>query len=79
MEKSEEEILLVIDGGYDGQDNIAIAKEKNVRLVTTALIGKEAPDVLEDFEFNEEGTRLRKCVDGHVPISQRYYIINKTV
>ena len=30
MEKSEEEIILVTDGGYDGQDNIALAKEKNV-------------------------------------------------
>lgn len=46
MEKSEEEIILVTDGGYDGQDNIALAKEKNVRLVTTALIGKEAPKSL---------------------------------
>ena len=55
MEKSEEEIILVTDGGYDGQDNIALAKEKNVKLVTTALIGKEAPDALADFEFNEDG------------------------
>ena len=54
MEKSEKEIISVTDGGYDGQDNIALAKEKNVRLVTTALIGKEAPDALADFEFNEE-------------------------
>lgn len=37
MEKSEEEIILITDGGYDGQDNIALAKEKNVKLVTTAL------------------------------------------
>ena len=72
MEKSEEEIILIMDGGYDGQDNIALAKEKNVRLVTTALIGKEAPDVLADFEFNEDGTRLLKCAAGHVPISQSY-------
>lgn len=72
MEKSEEEILLVTYGGYDGQDNISLAKEKNVRLLTTALIGKEAPDVLADFVFNEDGTRLLKCVAGHVPISQSY-------
>ena len=31
MEKSEEEIILVTDGDYDGQDNIALTKEKNVR------------------------------------------------
>lgn len=72
MEKSKEEIILVTDGGYDGQDNVALAKEKNVRLVTTALIGKEAPDALADFEFNEDGTRLLKCAAGHEPISQSY-------
>lgn len=63
MEKSEEEIVLVTDGGYDGQDNIALAKEKNVKLVTTALIGKEAPDVLADFVFSEDGMRLLKCAE----------------
>ena len=72
MEKSEEEIILITDGGYDGQDNIALAKEKNVRLVTTALIGKEAPDALADFEFNEDGTRLLKCAAGHEPVSQSF-------
>ena len=72
MEKSKEEIILVTDGGYDGQDNVALAKEKNVRLVTTALIGKEAPDALADFEFNEDGMRLLKCAAGHEPISQSY-------
>ena len=72
IEKSEEEIILITDGGYDGQDNIALAKEKNVKLVTTALIGKEAPDALADFEFNEDGTRLIKCAAGHEPVSQSF-------
>ena len=45
MEKVEEVVTLITDGGYDGQENIALAKEKNVVLVTTGLIGKEAPDV----------------------------------
>lgn len=72
MEKSEEEIILITDGGYDGQDNIALAKDKNVKLVTTALIGKEAPDALADFEFNEDGTRLLKCAAGHEPVSQSF-------
>ena len=72
MEKSEEEIILVTDGGYDGQDNIALAKEKNVKLITTALIGKEAPEALADFEFNEDGSRLLKCAAGHEPVSQSF-------
>lgn len=72
MEKSEEEIILVTDGGYDGQDNIALAKEKNVKLVTTALVGKEAPDILADFAFDEDGTKLLKCAAGYEPVSQSY-------
>ena len=64
--------LMGLNGGYDGQDNIALAKEKNVKLVTTALIGKEAPDALADFVFNEEGTKLLICAAGHEPISQSY-------
>lgn len=62
MEKSEEEIVLVKDGGYDGQDNIAIEKyEKHVKLAITALTGREEPDEPADFEFNEEGICLLKC------------------
>lgn len=43
-----------------------------MKLVTTALIGKGAPDALADFEFNEDGTRLLKCAAGHEPASQSY-------
>lgn len=72
MDKSDEEIILITDGGYGGGDNTALAKEKNVILVTTALIGKEAPDVLADFVFNEDGTKLLKCAAGHSPKSCNY-------
>ena len=72
MEKEEEETVLVTDGGYDGQDNVSAAKEKNVTLVTTALIGKEAADVLADFTFSEDGTRLMTCAAGHEPVSQSF-------
>lgn len=70
MERSDEEIILVTNRGYDGQDNVEFAKEKNVTLVTTALIGKEAPDALAEFVFNEDGTHFIRCVAGHEPKSQ---------
>jgi len=72
MDKADEEIILITDGGYGGGDNTAIAKEKNVTLLTTALIGKEAPDVLADFVFNEDGTKLLNCAAGHKPRSCSY-------
>lgn len=43
-------------------------RKKNVRLITTALVGKSTPDVLGDFEFNEDGTRLLRCAAGHEPV-----------
>ncbi|MDR2569631.1 MAG: transposase [Oscillospiraceae bacterium] len=71
-EKQEDETILITDGGYGGGTNTLLAKEKNVRLITTALIGKDAPDVLADFEFNDDGTKLLKCAAGHVPRSCSY-------
>ena len=67
-----EEIVLITDGGYAGQDNFALAKEKNIKLITTALIGKEAPDALADFTFNDDGTILLRCAAGHEPVRQSY-------
>lgn len=63
---------MTTDGGYDGQANISRAKEKNIKLVITTLIGKEAPDALVNFEFNENGTHLLKCASGYEPLSQSY-------
>lgn len=42
-EISEEMATLITDGGYGGGDNTELAGEKNIDLVTTALIGKDAP------------------------------------
>lgn len=72
MDRSEEEIVLITDGGYAGQGNFALAKEKNIKLITTALIGKEAPDALADFTFNDDGTILLRCAAGHEPVRQSY-------
>ena len=71
-EPQKEEVVLVTDGGYGGGYNTKLASEKNVKLITTALIGKEAPDVLADFEFKENGTKLLKCAAGYAPGNCNY-------
>lgn len=71
-EKQDESIKLITDGAYGGGDNTKLAKDKNIDLITTALIGRNAPDVLADFEFNEDGTKLLKCTVGHSPKSCSY-------
>lgn len=72
MEKQDQEVIVVTDGAYSGTENIALAKEKNVKLITTSLIGREAPDIMADFEFNEAGTKVLKCPVGHEPKSCTY-------
>lgn len=50
---------IAINDNFDTiNPNFALAKEKNIKLITTALIGKEAPDALADFTFNDDGTIL---------------------
>ena len=72
MGKQEETVSLVADGGYSGADNIKLAESKNVELITTSLVGREAPDILADFEFNGDGTKVLKCHAGHEPKSCTY-------
>ena len=72
MDKQEERTVIVTDGAYSGTENIQLAADKNVELITTSLTGKPAPDILADFEFNEEGTKVLRCPAGHAPKSCSY-------
>ena len=72
MEKQEERTVIIADGAYSGIENRQFALEKNVELITTSLTGKSAPDILADFEFNEEGTKVLRCPAGYAPKSCSY-------
>ena len=72
MDKQEERTVIVTDGAYSGTENTQLAADKNVELITTSLTGKSAPDILADFEFNEEGTKVLRCPAGHAPKSYSY-------
>ena len=72
MEKQEERTVIIADGAYSGTENRQFALEKNVELITTSLTGKSAPDILADFEFNEEGTKVLRCPAGYAPKSCSY-------
>lgn len=71
-EVHEDPITVTTDGAYSGKENEALAKGKNVELIFTNLTGREAEDILADFEFNEEGTRLERCAGGFEPKSCSY-------
>ena len=51
---------------------ISVAADKNIELITTSLTEKAAPDILADFEFNEEGTKVLRCPAGYAPKSCSY-------
>lgn len=72
MAKQEEEVVIVTDAAYSGMENQELAKDKNVTLITTDLTGRDTADIMADFEFNEEGTRILKCPTGHEPKSCSY-------
>lgn len=75
LEKEEihsEQVTIVADGAYAGKVNEEKAAEKNIQLITTNLTGREADDILADFEFNEEGTQVVKCAGGCEPKSCSY-------
>lgn len=72
MEKQDETVTIVTDGAYSGTQNEELAAEKNVRLVTTNLTGREAEDILADFEFSEDSRKVIKCPSGYEPKSCSY-------
>lgn len=72
MEKQEETVTIVADGGYSGKANQDLAAEKNVNVVTTDLLGRDVPEIYADFKFNEEGTKVIKCPAGNEPKSCCY-------
>ncbi len=69
---SEEETVVVTDGGYCGYENVKQAADKNVRLVTTGLKGTDVADIYADFKFSEDGKQIISCPAGHKPKSNVY-------
>ena len=56
-------------GAYSGESNRQLAKSKNIELVTTDLLGRDAKDIYADFQFSEDETRIVRCPAGYQPKS----------
>jgi hypothetical protein len=67
-----ETLTLVADGAYGGEDNVAMAKDKNINLVTTNFQGRKPEDIFADFEFSPDGKKVVKCAGGQVPATNSY-------
>lgn len=75
----EEQALMVADGAYYSKENVQLASEKNIELVTTGLSGKDAKEILNEFTYNEELTRVLKCPAGYEPRSSCFVQTEKWI
>jgi len=72
MGAQEETVTLIADGAFGGTENIELAKENNIDLITTNLTGRETDDICADFEFSNDGKKVLKCPGGYEPKSCSY-------
>lgn len=66
------EQILVADGAYNSDTLEALAKDKNVKIHTTALTGKTPEDIVADFVLNDDKTEILSCPAGKEPVSCKY-------
>ena len=73
MDRQEEKTTLVADGAYASVANEAAATEKNIQLITTALIGKVPDEVQALFVLDTDHKKVIKCPAGQKPYKTRFY------
>ena len=64
---------LITDGAYGGTENVHLAAENGVELITTALNGKNPDEVMSEFQLSEDGTKVLRCPRGHEPEKSTYH------
>lgn len=65
--------IMITDGAYGSTDNRKLAEKNKIELVATSLSGKETDTVFAGFQFNEAGTEVTQCPQGHAPKKTTYY------
>ena len=71
-EVSEERVTLITDGAYAGEEITKLAADKNIRLLTTGLLGRKPKEILGKFVVDETGNRIISCPAGNNPKSSSY-------
>ena len=68
----DEDVILVADGAYSGENNVKAASAHQIKLVTTNFSGRRPEDIYADFKFSEDGRYLLACAGGHSPYKCSY-------
>ena len=70
---ADEEETWIADGAYGSTEIREMAKNHNIKLVTTALTGKNPHPHMAGFLFDETGMEVLQCPAGNVPSKCTYY------
>ena len=73
--KQNEEVNMLVDGAYYSHDLSNEAKENNINLVPTGLVGRNVNEEnigFENFEIDEEKQIVTKCPMGHKPVKSTF-------
>lgn len=73
----EQEMVMVADGAYGGERNVAKAAEYGIKLITTSFTGIKPADIFADFIFSEDGRDLLECINHKKPI--KYVMMSITI
>lgn len=68
----ENEVVMVADGAYGSEINVAKAAEHGIKLITTNFTGRKPADIFADFIFSEDGHELLECINHKKPIYTHY-------
>lgn len=72
LPEQKDTMTMITDGGYYSKENIELAKDKNIDLITTGLTGREVKKILNDFETDKDITKILRCPAGYEPKSCSY-------
>lgn len=73
--KQENEVNMLVDGAYYSHDLSKEAKENNINLIPTGLVGRSVNDEnigFKDFEIDEKEQVVTKCPMGHKPVKSTF-------
>lgn len=65
--------LLLADGAYASVENFKLAFERNIELITTALLGKSPNNIHASFQLDTKEHKVIKCPAGYKPNKTSYY------
>lgn len=72
MGKQSEQVTLVADGAYFSQENVELAAENNIELVTTTLTGQAPEEEIADFVIDKNHHQVLSCPAGKSPTEIQY-------